>query len=160
MTRSKFSLMKRTVLAVALVAATAGVASADDGGMGRFSDSYQYFASQPVDKSPSTWRAENSNGISEQQLQAYSDSMGTAFLTRKPVFDKSPSEFRLANPNGLSEGEYQALSSEGAAWHSGPAGGALSAGDQTAVAQGASKDTLAARMAQFFHPAKSDVQAQ
>jgi hypothetical protein len=152
MTRSKFSLMKKTVLAVALVAATAGVASADDGGMGRFSDSYKYFASQSVDKSPSTWRAENPNGISEQQLQAYSDSMGTAFQAGKPVFDKSPSEFRLANPNGLSERQYQALSSEGSAWHSSPAGGALSAGDQTVVAQGASTQTLAARVAQFFHP--------
>ncbi|HET9831821.1 MAG TPA: hypothetical protein VFP91_08930 [Vicinamibacterales bacterium] len=160
MTRSKFSLMKKTVLAVALVAATAGVASADDGGMGRFSDSYQYFASQPVNKSPSEWRAENPNGISEQQLEAYSDPMGTAFLTTKPVFDKSPSQFRLANPHGLSEREYQALSSEGPAWHSSPAGGALASSDQTAVAQGASKDTLAARVAQFFHPTKSDVQAQ
>jgi hypothetical protein len=154
MTRSKFSLMKKAILAAALVAATAGVASAGDGSMGRFSDSYNYFASQSVDKSPSTWRAANPNGISEQQLQAYSDPMGTAFLAGKPVFDKSPSEFRLANRNGLSEREYQALSSEGSAWHSGPAGGALSAGDQTSVAQDTSTQTLAARVAQFFHPAQ------
>jgi hypothetical protein len=163
MTRSKFSLMKKTFLAVALVAATAGVASADDG-MGRFSDSYQYFASQPVDKSPSPWRAENPNGISEQQLQAYSGSMGRfsdsyQFFASQPV-DKSASTWRAENPNGLSEHEYQALSSEAPALHPGLAGGALSAGDQTAVAQGASKDTLAARAAQFFHPAKSDVHAQ
>ena len=159
MTRSKVSLMKKVVLAAALVAATAGVASADDGGMGRFSDSYQYFASQPTVTSRSTYRAANPNGISERQLQAYSG-VGEVWNTDKPVFNTAPSEFKLAHPNGLTEREYQALSSEGSAWHSGPAGGVLTSGDTTAVAQGSSKETLAARVAQFFHPTKSDVQAQ
>jgi hypothetical protein len=160
MTRSKISLMKKAVLAAALVAATTGVASADDGGMGRFSDSYQYFSSQPTDKAPSEWRAENPNGISERQLQAFSAANGDAWKLNGPTFDKAPSEFRLAHPNGLTEREYQALSSEGSAWHSGPGGGALLSGDGTAVAQGVSKDALAARVAQFFHPTKQDIQAQ
>ena len=160
MTRSKSSLMQKTVLAAALLAATAGVASADDGGMGRFSDSYQYFASQSVDTSPSTYRAENPNGISERQLQAYSAGNGEAWKLSKPTFDKAPSEFRLANPSGLTERQYQALSSEGPAWHSGPAGGVMTSGDTTAVAQGVSKETLATRVAEFFHPAKQDVQVQ
>lgn len=159
MTRSKLSLMKRTVLAAALAAATAGVASADDGGMGRFSDSYQYFASQPTVNARSTYHAENPNGISERQLQAYSG-VGEVWNTDKPVFDKSPSEFKLAQPNGLTERQYQALSSEGFAWHSGPQGGAMASSDGTAVAQGANSQTLAARVAQFFHPATQDVQAQ
>jgi hypothetical protein len=141
MTRSKISLMKKAALAAVLVAATAGVANADDGDMGRFGDSYQYFASQPIYKAPSSYHAESPNGISELQLQAYSDSMGTAFKTGKPVFDKAPSEWRLANPNGLTEHDLQALSSEAWGWHSVP----QAAGNRTAATQSTSNDTLAAR---------------
>src|SRR5215468_2357972 len=64
---NKHSLTK-AVLAVALAAGVTGVASADDGGMGRFTDSYQYFASQSVDKATSAWRQANPGGVSEQQL--------------------------------------------------------------------------------------------
>ena len=134
MTRSKISLMKKAALAAVLVAATAGVASADDSDIGRFSDSYRYFASQPNNKAASSYRADNPTGISELQFQAYSDSMGTAFKAGKPVFDKEPSEWRLANPNGLTEHDFQALSSEAWGWHSVP------------QAAGTSKDTLAARV--------------
>ena len=160
MTRSKFSLMKKAVLAAALVAVTAGVASADDGGMGRFSDSYQYFASQPVNKSPSEYRAENPNG--QPELWYQSNSVWGAAWKPAPILTNAPSDptFKQTHPNGLTESELQALSSEGAAWHSRPAGSALASSDQTTVGQSASKDTVAARVTQFFHPTKSDAQAQ
>jgi hypothetical protein len=116
MKRNAHSLVK-VVLAVVLAAGVTGVASADDGGMGRFGDSYQYFASQSVDKAPSAWRQANPQGLSERQLQADSENVGIAFDSSKPVFDKTPSDFRLTHPNGLSEQELQALSSEMPAWH-------------------------------------------
>jgi len=114
---SKVSMMKSLVVAVALAAGVSGLARADDGGMGRFSDSYAYFNSQTIDKSPSAWRQANPNGLSERQLEALSSEALASDFT-KPTFDKGPSTWRQANPHGLSERQYQALSSEGAAWHS------------------------------------------
>src|SRR5215471_14788544 len=149
MTSSQSSWIKRTALASVLAAATAGAANADDG-IGRFSDSYRYFASQPTIESPSEWRAANPNGVSTRQLQA-SSGVGEAWKLNRPAFDKAPSEFRLTHPNGLSELEYQALSSPGPAWHSSPGGGALSSGRETAIAQGAGRETVASRVVQFFH---------
>ena len=108
--------MKSLVVAVALAAGVSGIARADDGGMGRFSDSYAYFNSQTIDKAPSTFRVSNPNGVSDRQLEALS-SEALARTFAKPTFDKAPSEWRIANPNGLSESQYQALSSEGAVWH-------------------------------------------
>src|SRR5215831_5549488 len=145
------SWIRKTVLAT-LFAASAGVASADDG-IGRFSDSYRYFASQPTVESPSEWRAANPNGVSLRQLQA-SSGVGEAWKSSRPVFDKAPSEFRLANPNGLSELQYQALSSPGPAWHSSP-GRAV-----TSSTESASGETVASRVAQFFHATKPNSQAQ
>ena len=145
------SWIRKTVLATVL-AATAGVVSADDG-IGRFSDSYQYFASQPTIKSPSKWRAANPNGLSVRQLQG-SSGVGEAWKSNRPVFDKAPSEFRLANPNGLSELQYQALSSPGPAWHSSP-GRAV-----TSSAESAGGETVASRVAQFFHATMSDARVQ
>ena len=116
---SKVSMMKSLVVAVVLAAGVSSLARADDGGMGRFSDSYAYFNSQTIDKSPSAWRASHPNGLSEQQLQALSsESLASDFT--KPTFDKAPSTFRQAYPNGLSERQLQALSSEASAWHSSP----------------------------------------
>ncbi len=116
---NKVSMMKSLVVAVMLAAGVSGIAQADDGSMGRFGDSYAYFNSQPVDKTPSTWRASNPNGLSERQLQALSsESLAGDFA--KPTFDKAPSTFRIAYPNGLSERQLQALSSESSAWHSSP----------------------------------------
>ena len=158
MTNSSVSTLKKAVLAAALVAAAAGLASADDSGMGRFSDSYQYFANQSIDKSASTWRAENPSGISLRQLQANS-SWSEAWKTSKPTFDTSAAQFRVTHPGGLSEREYQALSSPGPAWHSVPASRAVTSSNQVAVVQGSHKETLAARVAQFFRPANS-VQGQ
>jgi hypothetical protein len=114
---SKFS-MKSIVVAVALVAGVSGMARADDSSMNRFTgDSYAYFNSQVIDKSPSAWRQANPKGLSERQLEALS-SEALANDFQKPTFDKAPSSWRQANPHGLSEREFQALSSEGAAWHS------------------------------------------
>ena len=158
MTNSSVSMMKKAVLAAALVAATAGSASADDSGMGRFSDSYQYFASQSIDKSASTWRAENPSGISLRQLQANS-SWSEAWKTSKPVFDTTASQFEVTHPGGLSEREYQALSSPGPAWHSSPVDRAVTSSGQIAVVQGSNRETLAARVAQFFRPVNA-VQGQ
>lgn len=107
--------MKSLVVAVALAAGASGIAHAD-GDMGRFGDSYAYFASQPVDKAPSAYRATNPNGVSDRQLQALS-SEALARDFEKPTFDKTASEWRATNPHGLSEQQYQALSSESAAWH-------------------------------------------
>ena len=161
MTRSKL-LVKKTVLSVALIAATAGVASADyhGGDMGRFSDSYQYFASQPIDEAPSAWRAANPQGMPERFFQS-SSAWGVAWKDT-PVFSSVAADaaFKQNYPNGLTESEFQALSSDGSAWHAGPRGGALATSDETAVAQGAGNNTLAERVQQFFHQAKSDVQAQ
>jgi hypothetical protein len=130
--------MSTVIVAAVLAAGAAGVASADDGSMGRFGDSYAYFNSQPVDKAPLAWRAENPNGISERQLQAYSGSnVSSAWETTKPVFDRAPSDFRLAYPNGLAERELQALSSEGPAWHTQAAPRAVASSGQTDVVQAA-----------------------
>ena len=114
---SKFS-MKSIVVAVALVAGVSGMARADDSSMNPFTgDSYAYFNSQVIDKSPSAWRQANPSGISERQLEALSsEALGNDF--QRPTFDKAPSTWRQANPHGLSERQFEALSSEGAAWHS------------------------------------------
>jgi len=148
---TRSSWIKKTVLTT-LLAASAGVAIADDG-VGRFSDSYQYFASQPTIKSPSEWRAANPNGLSVRQLQG-SSGVGEAWKSNRPVFDKAPSEFRLANPSGLSEVQFQALSSPGPAWHPSP-GRAV-----TSSTESARKEPVASRVTQFFHATKSDARTQ
>jgi hypothetical protein len=113
----KISMMKSVVVAVALAAGVSGMAHAGDGSMGRFGDSYAYFNSQVIDKSPSAYRQANPSGLSERQLEALSsEALGNDF--QRPTFDKGPSTWRQAYPNGLSEREFQALSSEAPAWHS------------------------------------------
>jgi len=113
---NKVSMVRSLVAALVLAAGVSGIARADDGGMGRFSDSYAYFNSQTIDKAPSAWRASHPDGLSERQLQALSsESLASDFA--KPAFDKAPSTFRQAYPNGLSERQLQALSSEAPAWH-------------------------------------------
>ena len=113
----KISMMKSIVVAVALAAGVSGMAHADDGSMGRFGDSYAYFNSQPISRSPSTYHQANPNGLSDRQLEALSsEALGNDF--QRPTFDKTPSSWRQAHPNGLSEREFQALSSEAPAWHS------------------------------------------
>jgi hypothetical protein len=156
MKRNTYSLMSKTIVAVALAAGAVGLANAD---MGRFDSGYQYFFRHPIDKAPSAWRKSHPDGVSEQQLQSDSGA-GEVWKMDKPVFDKAPSDFRLTQPNGLSDRELAALSSPGPAWHTRPAPGAMASSGQTEVAQGADKETLAARLARIFHPAKQDAQAQ
>ncbi len=154
MSGTKYAVMKQVVLAAALAVAGSHAALADDGGMGRFSDSYAYFNNNvTTDKSPSAWRRANPSGISERQLQAYSGVSGVWDLNR-PTFASAPSDssFKLTHPNGLTERELQALSSEASAWHPfSPASKSLVSGGPTDVAQDASKETLASRLAKLFH---------
>ena len=78
---SKFSIVKTIVVAAALAAGISAMARADDSSMNPFTgDSYAYFnggnlpkIGNPVyDKSPSSWRQSNPNGLSESQFQALS----------------------------------------------------------------------------------------
>jgi hypothetical protein len=146
MTCSKISLMTRAALSVALIAATVGVAN--DDGIGRFSDSYRYFASQPVNKSPSEWRAQSPSGISDRQLQAYS-AASTVWDLDKPVFTDIASNptFKQTHPNGLTEHELQALSSETAPWHP------FTSTPQSYSAGGTNNETTISRLEKLFHPA-------
>ena len=127
MTSNKYRVTKNVVVAAALAGGVSCVASAgdyysDNGDSRLGGDSYAYFSSQPVDKSPSEWRQTHPHGISELRLQSYSG-VGEAWKMTPPVFTNVASDptFRQTRPNGLTEGELQALSSEGPAWHSGPA---------------------------------------
>jgi len=156
MKRSAY-LMSKVVIVAALAAGAVGVANAD---MGRFDSGYKYFFNQPIDNAPSAWRKAHLSGLSVQQLQADSaSSAGSAWEVDKPVFDKAPSDFRLTHPNGPSERELQALSSDGPAWHTQAAPTAVASSGQTDVAQGADRETLAARLARIFSPAKQVAQA-
>jgi len=149
---------KMSVLMAALLASLVGFARADDSSMSRFGgDSYAYFNSQPVEKGPLEWRAENPQGISERQLQAYSG-VGESWHIDKPTFTNIASDptFRETHPNGLTERELQALSSESSAWQlrNAPAPSTVASGKQSDVAQIASNQKLADRVAAFFRPAK------
>jgi hypothetical protein len=139
---SKFSLVKSIALTAALVAGVSGIALADDNDMTRLGgSSYAYFNSAPVDKTPSTWRQANPNGVPESQLQALS-SEGLGFDFQRFAFDRSPSAWRQANPNGESEHDLQALTSEAYAWHqptSSPTRAMASTNEATVVATTAAK---------------------
>src|SRR5258706_8198814 len=157
MKRSAY-LMSKGVIVAALAAGAVGVANAD---MGRFDSGDKYFFSQPIDNAPSGWRKDHLSWLSVQQLQADSaSSASSAWEVDKAVFDKAPSDFRLTHPNGPSERELQALSSDGPAWHTQAAPTAVASSGQTDVAQGADRETLAARLARIFSPAKQDAQAR
>ena len=149
MTRNKYSFVREVVFVPALASSVAGTASADDGGKGRFSDSYQYFASQPTVHSPSTYHANNPTGLSERQLQAYS-SNSTVWDLHKPVITNVASKptFKQTHPNGLTERELQALSSEAPAWQT------FESSVRMATAQDAKKETLVSSFGSLFRPAK------
>jgi uncharacterized protein YjiK len=135
MTNSKSSWIKKTLLVTVLAAASANVVHADDG-VGRFSDSYRYFASQPTIESPSAWRQANPSGLSNSQLeQLSSEALTNEFNVSKLTFDKASSSFKQTHPKGLSDRELQALSSEGWAWHSQDAATAVASGTATVVAR-------------------------
>jgi hypothetical protein len=150
-TSNRYSSTTKLIVAALLAAGLTGIASADDSSMGRFGgDSYAYFNSQPVEKGPSEWRAENPQGISERQLQAYSG-VGEAWNINKRAFTNVASDptFKQTHPNGLSESELQALSSEGSAWHS-----AAVKATSTSSTENSAKETLPDRAAAFFHIAR------
>ena len=148
MTRGKYSSMTKILSAVALAASLTGIASADDGSMGRIGgDSYAYFNSVPIDKSPSAWRQSNPDGESEYWFE-----LNTTFGTHwkpAPVLTNVPSDpsFRQTHPDGLTERELQAMSSEALSWHT-------DASSTSSVASSGSKETFADRAAAFFHVAK------
>ncbi|HEY2970537.1 MAG TPA: hypothetical protein VGK75_19455 [Casimicrobiaceae bacterium] len=140
--------MTKIVSAVAFAASLTGIASSDDSSISRIGgDSYAYFNSLPIDKSPSAWRQSNPSGEPEYWYQSNS-SWGTAWKPA-PVLTNVASDptFRQTHPNGLTERELQAMSSEGPAWHT-------DASNTTPAASSDNKETLADRAAAFFRIAK------
>ena len=149
MTRGTYSSMTKIVSAVAFAASLTGIASADDSSISRIGgDSYAYFNSLPIDKSPSAWRQSNPNGEPEYWYQSNSSSGGTAWKPA-PVLTNVASDptFKQTHPNGLTERELQAMSSEAPAWHT-------DASNTTSVASSGNKETFADRAAAFFRIAK------
>ena len=149
MTRGTYSSMTKIVSAVALATSLTGIASADDSSISRIGgDSYAYFNSLPIDKSPSAWRQSNPNGEPEYWYQSNSSSGGTAWKPA-PVLTNVASDptFKQTHPNGLTERELQAMSSEAPAWHT-------DASNTTSVASSGNKETFADRAAAFFRIAK------
>src|SRR5882672_5674312 len=115
--KSKSSVMKSVVVAVAVVAGVAGVARADDSSMSRFGgDSYAYFhENRPVvSRAPSEFRKEAPHGLTESQYQTLS-SEGPEWQPQASI-DKTLPSFRKTDPRGLSISEYQALSSNDSMW--------------------------------------------
>jgi hypothetical protein len=119
--------MKKVVLAVALAAGSAGLARADDSSMNPFiGDSYSYFnggnlpqqANRTYDRSASTWRQDNPNGLSDREMQSRWGAWGEMYHLNPTVISTASSDpaFRQGHPNGLTAPEFQALSSEAPAW--------------------------------------------
>src|SRR5258708_15493870 len=118
MTRGTYSSMTKIVSAVAFAASLTGIASADDSSNSRIGgDSYAYFNSLPIDKSPSAWRQSNPNGEPEYWYPSNS-SLGTPWKPA-PVLTNVPSDptFKQAHPNGLTERELHAIAAEAPASH-------------------------------------------
>ena len=152
MSRRQYSPSKRIAVAAAVALCAAGAAMADDSSMSRFGgDSYAYFNSQPIDKSPSTWRQANPHGLTERELQALSSSDLSVFTSRlnPPVLASAPADptWRQSHPHGLTERELQALSSSSlAAWQDTDRSAGLAN-----VAEGPSRETPFARMKKFVN---------
>jgi hypothetical protein len=163
-------LMKKAVLAAALVVGASGVARADDSSMNPLTgESYAYFnggydrpaiANSSFDNAPSAWRQSNPNGLPESVFQSYS-APGEAWHLNKPVFASAPTDpaFKQSHPNGLTESELQALSSEASAWQlrGGAGPEAVASEDHATIAQSATKEPLGERIANFFHIARSGI---
>jgi len=128
MTSNKHRVMITVVVGAALAGGVLCVASAGDyhgdnsdsrlGG-----DSYVYFNATRSDVSVDpAWRLGHPNGLTYSELQARVDVVW-AQRAHGPVFSKVAGDpaWRSSHPNALSNRELQALSSEGPAWHSGPA---------------------------------------
>src|SRR6266542_2981960 len=156
MSRKPYSLSKQVVVAAALALGASSVAVADDSSMSRFGgDSYAYF-NQPVLRNAAaspTWRQSHPNGLTERELQALSSSSlaASAFQAEHPVVASAPVDpsWRQSHPNGLTERELQALSSSSLAMWQTPNGSGF-ATNQGNVAESPNKETLSARLANFF----------
>jgi hypothetical protein len=147
--------MKSLVVAVALAAGVSSIARADDSSMSRFTgDSYRAFhENNPVvDKSASSWRQANPNGLPERQYQALSDESQAWQLT-SPSFDYSPSSWRQTHPHGLNEQELQAMSNEDPVWQYPlqSEASAVASTDKQATTNSAKNESFVTRVASFFH---------
>ena len=156
-------LMKRLVLAGALVVAVSGVARADDSSMNPFTgESYSSFngggdrsknTNPTFDPAPSAWQKANPDGLPERVFQSYS-AWGTAWTVNRPIFASAASDpsFRQSHPRGLTEPELQALSSDAPAWQTAATPGtSLAQQQQAPEPQNTSQKSLGARIARFFH---------
>ena len=117
MSRQRYSLTHRIVVAAALALGTSGVALADGSSMSRFGgDSYAFF-NQPTGNAPASagWRQSHPKGLTERELQAYSASDLSASEARfnPPMFASAPADpsWRQSHPNGLTDRELEAMSS-------------------------------------------------
>lgn len=144
MKHNKHSLVSKTVLVAALAASSVGIAPADDSSMSRFTgDSYGYFASEPIDKSPSAWRQGNPDG--QPWIWYEANSMFGPAWKPAPVLTKAASDptFKQSHPNGLTESEQMALSSNSVSrWHN---DAATTSSAETSLAQGPGDQALGTR---------------
>jgi hypothetical protein len=161
MFRKQHSRSQQLIAAAALVLGGSGVALADDSSMSRFGgDSYAYFNRQVIGNVAADpgWRQSHPNGLSERELQALSSSDLSAFASQlnPQVFSNvaADSTWRQTHPNGLTERELQALSASSLASWQIP--GAATASSN--VAQSTGRESVAARLTNFFHP-RSDSNA-
>lgn len=120
MTRNKYLVMMRAVLAAALLAGISGGAGAQENSMSRFGGDSSVYFNQPTSNAPAdpAWRFSHPNGLTQSELQAR---VAGAFAQRaqKPVFSKVADDpaWGPSHPEGLSNRELQASSSEAPAWH-------------------------------------------
>jgi hypothetical protein len=105
MTRSKYSLGAKSLLAASVAVVAAGVAGLASAQIGPGSESYRYFYSQPIDKAPSAWRQSHPNGMTEEEVQSVASSDLSAFAAKvnPPVFTSVPADptWRQTQRNGL-----------------------------------------------------------
>jgi hypothetical protein len=152
----------RSAVVLALAAAGASVAHADDSSLNPFTgESYAAFngANRPAmvnpqfDPRPSAWRQQNPDGLSERVLQSYS-AAGENWQVSTPTYADAPAvaSFRASHPGGLSEQELQALSSDGDAWQVRANAPSAAAGPKQTSAQGT--EPMRERLARLLHPAQ------
>lgn len=155
MTRNKYSVMKRVVLAAAVVAGMFGVARADDSSMSRFGgESYADF-NQPTSNASAdaAWRQSHPNGYTQLELERFT-SRSTSFQPA-PVLSNAPADpaWHLSHPHGSTDRELQSMSSEAPAWHQPDksATSALAPTNNATNTLSASREPFGARIARFFH---------
>jgi hypothetical protein len=160
MTGHMHSVMKRVVLATALLAGMSSVACADDSSMSRFGgESYADF-NQPTGNASAdrAWRQSHPNGHTQLELERLT-SRSMSFQPA-PVLSNVASDptWRLSHPHGSRERELQAMSSEAPAWHQpdNSATGVLASTNDTTNMISASREPFGARIARFFHATPAD----